>query len=235
VINNKTSDNQILASISQDEYKILFSNLEYVSLISGQIIYKQDQKIDYVYFPLHSMISLVSTLLNKATIEVGLIGNEGLIGLPVFLGGNYATNDTIVQIPDSAMRLGADIFLAESRRPGELQRILLLYTQARLTQISQNAVCKCHHSINQQLATWLLFVHTSVDQDELPLTQKFISQMLGVRRASVTEVAQKFQKAGVIRYTRGSITILSRDLLRSMSCECYDVVKGEFKRLLNFT
>jgi len=235
VINNKTSDNQILASISQDEYKILFSNLEYVSLISGQIIYKQNQKIDYVYFPLHSMISLVSTLLNKATIEIGLIGNEGLVGLPVFLGGNYATNEAMVKIPDSAMRLDAKIFLAESRRPGELQRILLLYTQARLTQISQNAVCKCHHPINQQLASWLLFAHDAVDQDELMVTQKFISQMLGVRRSSITEVAQKFQKAGIIEYTRGNITILDRALLQSVSCECYDLVKKEFKRLLNFT
>lgn len=235
MINNKILDNQILASISQDEYKVLFLNLEYVSLVSGQLIYKKDQKIDYVYFPLHSMISLVSVLSNKATIEIGLIGNEGLVGLPVFLGGNYATNETIVQIPNSAMRLDAKIFLAESRRSGELQRILLLYTQARLTQISQNAVCKCHHSINQQLATWLLFAHDSVDQDELPLTQKFISQMLGVRRASVTEVAQKFQKAGIIQYTRGSITILNRDLLESVSCDCYDLVKMEFKRLLDFT
>ena len=141
MINNKTSDNQILASISQDEYKILFSNLEYVSLISGQIIYKQDQKIDYVYFPLHSMISLVSTLLNKATIEVGLIGNEGLIGLPVFLGGNYATNDTIVQIPDSAMRLGADIFFGgveTTRRTST--NIIIIYSGSINTNISKCCV-----------------------------------------------------------------------------------------------
>jgi CRP-like cAMP-binding protein len=235
VINNKILDNQILASISQDEYKVLFLNLEYVSLISGQVIYKRDQKIDYVYFPLDSMISLVSVLSNKATIEIGLIGNEGVVGLPVFLGGNYATNDTIVQIPDSAMRLDAQIFLEESRRSGDFQRILLLYTQARLAQISQNAVCKCHHPIHQQLACWLLFAHDSVGQDELKLTQKFISQMLGVRRSSVTEVAQKFQRAGIIHYTRGSITILSRHLLESVSCDCYDLVKMEFKRLLDFT
>ncbi|MGY6530161.1 MAG: Crp/Fnr family transcriptional regulator [Cyanobacterium sp.] len=234
MINSKILDNQILASISQDEYIILFSNLECVSLVSGQVIYKRDQKIDYVYFPLHSMISLVSTLSNKATIEIGLIGNEGLVGLPVFLGGNYATNDAIVQIPDSAMRLDANIFLAESKKAGELQRILLLYTQARLAQISQNAVCKCHHSIHQQLACWLLYAHDSVGQDDLRLTQKFISQMLGVRRSSVTEVAQKFQKDGIIQYTRGNITILDRSLLESVSCECYDLVKKEFNRLLGF-
>ncbi|BAQ64628.1 Crp/Fnr family transcriptional regulator [Geminocystis sp. NIES-3709] len=233
--NNKILENQILASISQDEYKILFFNLENVSLTSGQVIYKLHQEIEYVYFPLHSMISLVSILSDKSTTEIGLIGNEGFVGLPVFLGGNHATSDTIVQIPDSAMKLDAKIFLTESHRSGELQRILLLYTQARLTQISQNAVCKCHHSIDKQFACWLLFAHDSVNQDELPLTQQFIAQMLGVRRSSVTEVAQKFQKAGIIRYTRGHITILERIILESTACECYKFVKSEFHRLLNFT
>lgn len=233
--NKKIFKNQILASISQDEYKTLFLNLEYVSLTLGQVIYKLHQEIDYVYFPFHSMISLVSTLSDKTTTEIGLIGNEGFVGLPVFLGANYATTDAIVQVPDSAMKLDAKIFLAQSRRSGELQRILLLYTQARLTQISQNAVCKCHHSINQQFACWLLYAHDCVSQDELPLTQKFVAEMLGVRRASVTEVAQKFQNAGIIRYTRGNITILDRTILESSACECYSYVKKEFYRLLNFT
>jgi CRP-like cAMP-binding protein len=235
VINNSILYNQILASISQDEYKKIFLNLENVSLTSGQVIYQRHQEIDYVYFPLHSMISLVSVLSDKTTTEIGLIGNEGFVGLPVFLGGNRATCDTIVQIPDSAMKLDAKIFLAESRRSGELQRILLLYTQARLTQISQNAVCKCHHPINQQFACWLLFAHDSVNKDELPLTQKFIAEMLGVRRSSVTEVAQKFQKERIIRYTRGNITILNRTDLESSACECYNCVKKEFYRLLKFT
>jgi CRP-like cAMP-binding protein len=232
---NTIFNNQILASISKDNYKTLFSNLEKISLTSGQIIYKLHQEIEYVYFPLHSMISLVSTLSNKNTTEIGLIGNEGFVGLPVFLGGNHATCDTIVQIPDSAMRLDANIFRSEFNRGGELQRILLLYTQARISQISQNAVCKCHHPINNQFACWLLFAYDGVQQQELPLTQQFISEMLGVRRSSVTEVAQKFQKEGIIRYTRGNITILNRDILKSKACECYDKVKTEFAQLLNFT
>jgi len=235
VQNNLILDNQILAVIPKEQYQALFANLENVSLISGQVIYKLHQKIDHVYFPLHSMISLVSVLKNKATTEIGLIGNEGFVGLPVFLGGNYATSDTIVQIPDSAMRLEAKIFKEESHRIGKLQEILLLYTQARITQISQNAVCKCHHPINNQFACWLLYAHDCVNQDELPLTQQFIAQMLGVRRATVTLVAQKFQEKGIIRYARGNITILNRDLLESNACECYDFVKSEFSRLLNFT
>lgn len=232
--NEIVNSNQLLSSIPEQEYKILFANLEHISLELGQVIYKIHQEIEYVYFPLHSMISLMSVLHDKSTTEIGLIGNEGLVGLPVFLGSNKANNQTIVQIPDGAMKVKAEIFKAESQKPGELNRLLLLYTQARLIQISQNAVCKCHHQIEQQFAGWLLYAHDSVKQDNLPLTQKFLAQMLGVRRASVTEVAQKFQKAQIISYTRGNIVILDREALESNSCECYFYVKQEFDRLLKF-
>lgn len=227
-------DNQILASIFQDEYKILFSRLESVSLISGQVIYKQHEAMEYVYFPLNSMISLVHTLSNKTITEIGLIGNEGFVGLSVFLGNTVSSSDAIVQIPDGAMRLEASIFQEESNRSGSLQKILLLYTQARIAQISQNVVCKCRHHIHSQFACWLLYAHDSVGNNELSLTQQFISQMLGVRRATVTQVAQKFQQDGIIHYTRGNITILNRPRLESSACECYQFVKSEFKRLLNF-
>jgi len=231
---NQISDNQILASISKDEYKILFSNLEKVSLVSGQIIYHRHEFIKYVYFPLNSMISLVRTLSDQKTTEIALIGNEGIVGLSVFLGTNVASSDAIVQIPDSAMRLDIKIFQAESARSGLFHKILLLYTQARMIQISQNAVCKCHHHIYNQFASWLLYANDCVCNNELPLTQKFISQMLGVRRATVTEVAHKFQEDGIIRYSRGHITIIRRHLLEFSACECYQYVKSEFKRLLNF-
>lgn len=232
--NETVNINQLLSSIPQQEYKLLFANLEHISLKLGQVIYKIHQEIEYVYFPLYSMISLVSVLNDKSTTEIGLIGNEGLVGLTVFLGSNQASNLTIVQIPDGAMRVKSEIFKAESQKPGELNRLLLLYIQARLTQISQNAVCKCHHQIEQQFAGWLLYAHDSVKNDNLPLTQKFIAQMLGVRRATVTEIAQKFQKAQIIFYTRGNIVILDREALELSSCECYFYVKREFDRLLKF-
>ncbi|WPF89615.1 Crp/Fnr family transcriptional regulator [Cyanobacterium aponinum] len=232
---NQISDNQILASISQDDYKMLFSHLEKVSLLSGQVIYQQHKVIEYVYFPLHSMISLVHNLSNQTTTEIALIGNEGFVGLSVFLGGNIASGDAIVQIPDSAMRLDVKIFEAEFKRGGSLQKILLLYTQARIIQVSQNVVCKCHHHIDNQFACWLLHAHDCVGSNELALTQKFIAQMLGVRRASVTQVAQKFQENGIIHYSRGHIRILNRLFLELSACECYTFVKSEFKRLLNFS
>lgn len=227
-------DNQILALLCPEEYQLLFLNLENVSLTLGQVIYEFHQQIEYVYFPIHSMISLVSILSDKSTTEIGLIGNEGMVGLPVFLGCNYATSHTMVQVGDSAMRLNAEIFKKESQKNGDLSRLLLLYTQARLTQISQNLVCKTHHHIENQFACWLLFVHDSVNKDELLLTQHFIAQMLGVRRASVSEIAQKFQKAGIISYNRGIINVLNRAMLESRACECYDLVKSEFRSLLNF-
>ncbi|WP_330205150.1 Crp/Fnr family transcriptional regulator [Cyanobacterium sp. Dongsha4] len=232
---NPTSDNQILASISEDEYGILFSHLESVSLISGQIIYRHHEVIEYVYFPLHSLISMVHTLANYKTTEIDVVGNEGIVGLSVFLGNNIASNDAIVQIPDSAMRLDANIFQSESQRSGSLQKILLLYTQAKIIQISQNVVCKCHHHIDNQFACWLLHAHDCVGNNELALTQQFIAQMLGVRRATVTQVAQKFQENGIIHYSRGHIRILNRLFLELSACECYKFVKSEFKRLLNFS
>ena len=141
---------------------------------------------------------------------------------------------TVVQIPDSAMKLDAKIFFTESLRPGKLRRILLLYTQARIAQISQNAVCKCHHSIQNQFASWLLFILNSIEKNEFVLKQQFLAQMLGVRRASISEVAQKFQEEGLIKYNRGKMVILDQQKLKSNACECYDCVKSEFKQLLNF-
>ncbi len=227
------SANQLLMALPPEEYQRLIPYLKPVNLILGQVIYEPQQVIKEVYFPVSSMISLVSMMKDNSTTEIGLVGNEGIVGIPVFLGGNIFTNRAIVQIEGNAIKMDADVLRREFERGEQLQKKLLLYTQARLTQISQIAACKSHHLIEERLARWLLSVHDCVHNNELPLTQKFISEMLGVRRASVTEAAIALQKAGSIGYTRGQITILKRKELEQRACECYGLIQIEFKRLLN--
>ncbi len=227
------SANQLLMALPSGEYQRLIPYLKPVSLVLGQIIYEPQELIKEVYFPVEAMISLVSIMKDGSTTEIGLVGNEGMIGLPVLLGGNLTTNRVIVQIEGNALKMDADVLRREFERGKQLQKKLLLYTQARLTQISQVAACKSHHLIEERFARWLLSVHDCVNMPELPLTQKFISEMLGVRRASVTEAAIALQKAGLIRYTRGHITILKREELEQAACECYALIRNEFKRLLN--
>ncbi|MEO1429706.1 MAG: Crp/Fnr family transcriptional regulator [Cyanobacteria bacterium J06633_8] len=226
------SANQLLMGLPSEEYKRLAPYLKPVSLSLGQVIYEPKQLIKEVYFPLGAMISLVSIMKDNSTTEIGLVGNEGMVGLPVFLGGNTATNRAIVQVQGNALKMDADLLKSEFEKGQKLQQKLLLYTQARLTQISQIAVCKSHHLIEERLARWLLSVNDCVNRDELPLTQKFISEMLGVRRASVTEAAIALQKAGLISYRRGQITIEQREQLEEAACECYGLIRDEFKRLL---
>jgi CRP-like cAMP-binding protein len=226
------SANQLLMALPPGEYQRLVPYLEPVSLALGQVIYEPKQLIKEVYFPLEAMISLVSIMKDGSTTEIGLVGSEGMVGLPVFLGGNSATNLAIVQVEGNALKMDASILKSEFERGKQLQAKLLLYTQARLTQVSQIAACKSHHLIEERLARWLLCVNDCVNKPELPLTQKFISEMLGVRRASVTEAAQALQKAGFISYSRGQITILKRKELEEAACECYGLIHNEFKRLL---
>jgi len=226
------SANQLLMALPTEEYERLIPYLEPVNLVLGQIIYEPRQSIKEVYFPLRTMISLVSIMKDNSTTEIGLVGNEGMVGLPVFLGGNISTNRAITQVEGSAIKMDASILKSEFGRGGELQKRLLLYTQARFTQISQIAACKSHHLIEERLVRWLLSVNDCVNKNELPLTQKFISEMLGVRRASVTEAAIALQKAGFISYSRGQITILKRKELEQAACECYSLIQNEFKRLL---
>lgn len=226
------SANQLLMALPSGEYERLLPHLEPVSLVLGQIIYEPQQLIKEVYFPMGAMISLVSIMQNGSTTEIGLVGIEGMVGLPVFLGGNTATNRAIVQVEGNALKIDASILKSEFERGKQLQAKLLLYTQARLSQVSQIAACKSHHLIEERLARWLLSVNDCVNKPELPLTQKFISEMLGVRRASVTEAAIALQKAGLISYSRGQITILKRKELEQAACECYSTIKNEFKRLL---
>lgn len=226
------SANQLLMALPPGEYKHLIPYLEPVSLVLGQIIYEPGQSIKEVYFPSGAMISLVSIMKDGSTTEIGLVGSEGMIGLPVFLGGGIITNRAIVQVEGNAIKIDASVLKSEFDRGEQLQKKLLLYTQARLTQISQVAACKSHHLIEERLARWLLSVNDCVNKPELPLTQKFISEMLGVRRASVTEAAIALQKAGFISYSRGQITILNRKELEQAACECYGLIQKEFKRLL---
>lgn len=228
------SANQLLMALPPGEYQRLIPYLKPVSLVLGQTIYEPKQLIKEVYFPTGAMISLVSIMEDGSSTEIGLVGNEGMIGIPVFLGGNHNTiNRAIVQIQGNAMKMDADVLRREFEKGEQLQKKLLLYTQARLTQMSQIAACKSHHVIEERLARWLLSVHDCVNMPELPLTQKFISEMLGVRRASVTEAAISLQKAGLIKYSRGNITLLKRKELEQAACECYRLIRDEFKYLLN--
>ena len=224
--------NQLLASLPTDEYQRLVPHLELVSLQSGQILCHQGEVLKYAYFPHHTIISLVCMMQNGSTVEVGLVGNDGILGVPIFLADSISIYEANVQIPSSAVRIRADVLKSEFNRGGALQSVLLRYSQALLNQVSQGAACNRLHTLEERLARWLLTVRDRLESDELPLTQEFMSQMLGTRRSGVTVAAITLQQAGTIRYARGKITILNREGLEATSCECYGAVKGEFKRLL---
>ncbi|MBW4536946.1 MAG: Crp/Fnr family transcriptional regulator [Pleurocapsa minor HA4230-MV1] len=224
--------NQILAALPPAEYRRLASHLKQVNLISGEILLEPNEPIRKIYFPQRAMISLVSIMVDGSTTEIGLIGNEGMIGLTAILGGYSTTSRTIVQISGSALEVPAEVVLEEFQRGEKLQKLLLLYTQALLTQVSQSAACNRQHNIEERLARWLLSVQDCILKDELPLTQEFIANMLGTRRSGVTVAAGILQQAGIIRYSRGKITILSQQALEETACECYHLVQNEFIRLL---
>lgn len=226
--------NQLLAALSESEYRNLAPHLETVSLRTGQILYEPYELIEFVYFPNRAIISLVAIMEDGATTEVGLIGKEGMVGLPVILGSNSSTSRAIVQIANSAVMLSADILKREFDRGGELQKLLLLYTQGLLTQVSQTAACNRQHVIEERLARWLLSVQDRIEQDEFLLTQEMIAYMLGVRRSGVTVAANILQQAGMISYSRGRIQIRNRQALEATACECYRLVQQEFQRLFDF-
>jgi CRP-like cAMP-binding protein len=224
--------NQILAALPESEYQAIAPYLKPVNLISGEILSEPNESITSIYFPQRAMISLVSIMLDGSTTEIGLIGNEGIIGLPAILGGHSTISRSIVQISGTALQISADIVRQEFLRGGKLQQTLLLYTQASLTQVAQSAACNRQHNIEERLARWLLSVRDCVLKDELLLTQEFIANMLGTRRSGVTVAAGILQQAGMIRYSRGKINILNREALEATSCECYHIVQSEFIRLL---
>ena len=228
----KPIENRLLAALPDEEYQRLVPHLEGVSLPLHKIIYEPGEPISHVYFPHQAMVSLVFTMLNGSTVEVGVVGNEGMVGLPVIWGGNTTTTSAFVQVADGGMRMESLRLLAEFNRGGALQRLLLRYMQALHTQVSQTAACNRLHSVEARLARWLLMVSDYVRSDQFMLTQEFIAQMLGTRREGVTVAAGTLSQAGIIRYTRGRITILDRENLKLTSCECYRVTKDEFARLL---
>lgn len=228
----KNPINQILKALPNSQYQRIASHLKQVNLSSGEILLEPGEEVREIYFPQTAMISLVSIMMDGSTTEIGLIGNEGMVGLPAILGGKSTTSRSIVQIAGVALKVPAEIILREFHRGEKLQQLVLLYTQALLTQVSQSAACNRQHKIEERLARWLLSVQDCVLQDELPLTQEFIANMLGTRRSGVTVAAGILQQAGIIRYSRGRITILNREDLEARSCECYRLVQNEFLRLL---
>jgi CRP-like cAMP-binding protein len=226
------SENHILASLPPEDYERLAPHLEQVQLPHGQILCEAGDLIEHVYFPINSMISLVSQLEDGSGTEVGVTGFEGMTGLSLILGADRSPHQTMVQIHDSAMRLKSAVLLDEFRRGGALQNLLLRFTQALMLQISQVAACNSRHPLEERLARWLLMSHDRCVCDDLPLTHEFISLMLGVRRAGVTTAALALQVEGLIDYKRGHIAITDRQGLEEYSCECYRIIKAEFDRLI---
>jgi cAMP-binding proteins - catabolite gene activator and regulatory subunit of cAMP-dependent protein kinases len=223
--------NKILAALPAKEYARMLPHLEHISMPRGTILYNPNDTIEDVYFPNTGIVSLVTHMQEGASVEVGMIGSEGMVGISVVLGDGLSSNQAIVQIADGAMRLSVKRLKKELKQGGQLQPLLLRYLQTLLRQVSQTAACNRAHHIGERLARWLLTCHDRVDSDELDLTQEFIAEMLGTRRAGVSEAATMLQVAGLIRYARGHITILNREGLEEFACECYGVVKKGIDRL----
>lgn len=225
--------NRLLAALPKKEYQHLMSDLEQVTLTFGDVLYEPDSLIKHVYFPNNSIISLLSTVEARAMLEVGIVGNDGMAGLSVFMGVNKSRNRALVQGSGTAMRMKAAALRNEVSNGGALNNLLHRYTHSLLTQISQSAACNRFHLVNARLARWLLMTHDRVEGDEFYLTQEFLSHMLGVRREQVTLAASNLQKKRLISYSRGQIKILNRTSLEAVSCACYRVVKEEYDNFLN--
>ena len=222
----------LLAVLPAAESSRLFPHMELVSLPLGQALYESGDKLNHVYFPTTSIVSLLYELENGSSAEIAVVGNEGIVGIALFMGGDTMPNRAVVQSAGQAYRLQGQVLQQEFNRGGALQHLLLRYTLAMLTQMAQTAVCNRHHSVDQQLCRWLLLSLDRLPTMELVMTQELIANMLGVRREGVTEAAGKLQSAGLIRYGRGHIIVLDRPGLEKRVCECYDVVRTEFRRLL---
>jgi CRP-like cAMP-binding protein len=224
--------NHLLAALPREAYERLRPNLEPVTFSLGKVVYESGGQMRHVYFPTTSHISLLYRMIDGSTAEMGLVGNEGVVGIALFMGGETTPSHAVVQGGGVALRIKAKAMLDEFKRGGEFQLLLLRYTQALITQISQTAVCNRLHSVEQRLCRWLLMTHDRTESDELQMTHEFISHMLGVRREGVTLAAHRLQEAGMIRYVRGHINILDRERLLAHVCECYQVVRAEHARLL---
>ena len=223
--------NQLLAALPAAEWAGWESQLEFVDLALGDVLYESGGALSHVYFPTTAIVSLLYVMENGASAEIAVVGNEGIVGISLFMGGESTSSRAVVQSAGQAYRLTAARIKEEFKRAPVLH-LLLRYTQALITQMAQTAVCNRHHTLDQQLCRWLLLSLDRLKGSELVMTQELISNMLGVRREGVTESATKLQKAGLIKYSRGRITVLDRAGLEARSCECYAVVKREYDRLL---
>jgi len=224
--------NHLLAVLPKDEQARIFANLEPVRIELGEVLQESGQTTRYVYFPTNSIVSLLNVMEDGSSAEIAVVGNEGIVGISLFMGGETTPSRAVVQSSGRAYRLKGQFLKDEFYLAGPMQRLLLRYTQALLTQMAQTAVCNRHHSLDQQLCRWLLLSRDRLRSNDLIMTQELIANMLGVRREGVTEAAGKLQKAGLINYHRGHITILDRPGLEARSCECYAVVKKEYERLI---
>jgi CRP-like cAMP-binding protein len=227
--------NRLLAALPAADYQRLKDSLELVPLPLRQVIYETGDPITNVYFPRTAIVSLVATLEDGSTMEAGLVGQEGMAGIPVLFSGMTKTHRAFVQIAGEGWRLKASVLQTEFDRGGALQKLLLRYFQALFTQVAQTGVCNRFHTTEERLARWLLLVADCIQSSEFPLTQEFIAQMIGVRRSGVTVAAGALSQVGLIRYTRGQIKITDRKGLEDFSCECYGVVRDEFNWLYNLT
>jgi CRP-like cAMP-binding protein len=229
---HQPQQNHLFRSLPAEARERVFPHLELVSIPLGHVLYESGDTLQHVYFPTDSIISLLYVMENGASAEIAVVGNEGMIGIALFMGGETTPNRAIVQSAGHAYRLKGGLLKQEFNRSGSLQHLLLRYTQALITQMSQTAVCNRHHSVDQQLCRWLLLSLDRLPSNSLTMTQELIANMLGVRREGVTDAAGKLQDKGLIEYRRGRITVLDRPGLEKSACECYAVVKSEFDRLL---
>ena len=224
--------NRLLAALPTEDYQRLVPYLYPVELPQYKILYAAGENYDYAYFPSYSIVSTVAIMKNGSITEIGVIGNEGMVGLPIILNTSYTNSTAIVQVGNGGYRIAAERLQEELERGGALKRLLMRYTQARIIQLGQTAACNRYHTLEQRLARWLLMVRDHIQKDEFNLTQEFVSQMLGVRRTGVSQIAAKFQEEGIIYYKRGFIRIISEQKLEAASCECYRMIAKEFNRLI---
>ncbi len=224
-------DNRLLAVLPDADYERLLPHLEQVPLELGSAVYESGSQQAYVYFPTASIVSLLYVMQDGSSAEIAVVGNDGVVGIALFMGGGTTPSRAVVQSAGYGYRLRASVLKTEFGKGGELQHLLLRYTQALITQMAQTAVCNRHHTVEQQLCRWLLLSLDRLPSNELTMTQELIANMLGVRREGVTEAAGHLQAAGLIHYSRGKITVLDRPKLEARVCECYTVVKREYDRL----
>ena len=227
------SQNHLLAALPAAEFERLAPHLELVPMRLGETLYEPGGQLQHVYFPTTAIVSLLYVMESGASAEIAGVGNEGILGISLFMGGDTTPSSAVVQTAGHGYRLPGRLLKEEFDRAGLLQRLLLRYTQALLTQMCQTAACNRHHSIEQQLCRWLLLTLDRLPSNELVMTQELVASALGVRRESITEAAGNLQHAGVIRYRRGHIAVLERSGLEAGACECYAVVKKEIARLLS--